>query len=72
MDSDIEIFCFVPHLKNGLIFYFLPHFLFISFRMENVDVIPIRNILHKCVFIDVKDADDCVYVTHFPNFIETD
>lgn len=41
-------------------------------RMEDVNVIPIRSILHKCGFMNFEDADGCVCVSHFPNFYERD
>ena len=41
------------------------------FREEDIQVIPIRNIKHKCVFMDFKGGD-CVFVGHFPNFTESD
>lgn len=40
-------------------------------RDEDIHVAPIRSIIHKCVFMDFMDAD-YVYVSHFPNFTESD
>lgn len=40
-------------------------------REEDIHVIPLRNIRHKCVFMNFNDAD-CVYVSCFPNFTESD
>lgn len=53
-----------PHVK---LFILVISFLF---REEDTQVILIKNVKHKCVFMDFKGGD-CVFESHSPSFAES-
>lgn len=41
-------------------------------NMYDIEIIPIRNILCKCVFVEIFDKPDTVYICRMPNGLERD
>ncbi|KAJ8313370.1 hypothetical protein KUTeg_009074 [Tegillarca granosa] len=39
-------------------------------NMYDIEIVPIRNILYKCVFVEIFDKPDTVYICRMPNGLE--